>query len=261
MELGEIKVLMDAQIYEDHLVGVEMLECSPKLDECLGCVGRVLSEIQKVQNSMNSMYKPHGGKTTTKWQANDETEEKMTDLGMLLASNSLKRSNTLQKQSDLMVWRETSTARIELFSAIRCLKPTKNVFDNTLMELMQDVWHNREEDIDVGQLLPEWMVHGLDPHLLACTGECSRSVVNLPQCSEDVCQVVEWAIGVCVVSDVCGSNVALGAGAVLAAGNKQLFRVVADVHREDWVTSTRNTITADNLDAVNASLDKRFEDC
>ena len=255
-----MKVLTNAQIYKDHLVSVETLEHSMKLDECLRCVGGVLSKIQKVQNSTNSAYKLHGGKTATKRQANDETEEKMTNLGMLLASNSLKCSNTLQKQLDLMVQREMSTACIELFSAICCLEPTKNMFDNALVELMQDVWHNREEDIDVGQLLPERMVHGFDPCLLACTGEYSCGVINLPQCSKDVCQVVEWAIRVHVISNICGSNVTLGAGAVLVAGDKQLFRVVADVHHEDWVTLTCNTVTTDNLDAVNASLDKRFED-
>ena len=259
MELGEMKVLTNAQIYKDHLVSVETLEHSMKLDECLRCVGGVLSKIQKVQNSTNSAYKLHGGKTATKRQANDETEEKMTNLGMLLASNSLKCSNTLQKQLDLMVQREMSTACIELFSAICCLEPTKNMFDNALVELMQDVWHNREEDIDVGQLLPERMAHRLDPRLSACTGECSRGVVNLPQCSEDVCQVAEWAIGVRVISDVCGSDVTLGAGAILAASNEQLFWVVANVHRKDRVASSRNTVATNNLDAVNASLNERLE--
>lgn len=179
---------------------------------------------------------------------------------MLLACNSLKGGNPLQEKSYLMVRRETSTTGIELLSAISGLEPSENVFDNALMELMQDVGSDRQEDVDVGKLFPERMAHWLDSRLATCTGECGGSVVNLPKRGSDIREITQGVIGFGVVSDVCGRDVALGAGAILATGDKQLFGVVADVHRQDWVSSSRHTVTADNFDAVNASLDKRLED-
>ena len=55
---------------------------------------------------------------------------------MLLACDTLKCSNALQKEPDLMVRRETSAAGIELLSTVCRLKPTENVLDDTLMELV-----------------------------------------------------------------------------------------------------------------------------
>lgn len=180
---------------------------------------------------------------------------------MFLASNSLKRSDALQEESDLVVRRETSTAGIQFLRAICSFKPTEDMLDDTLMKLMQDVRSDGQEDVDVGELLPERMSYRLDACVATCPGECGRSVVSLPERSEDVGKVTQCAIRICVVSDVCRSDVALGTGGILAAGDEQLLGVVTNVHREDWVASPCNSITTDNFDAMDPSLDQWLEDC
>ena len=175
---------------------------------------------------------------------------------MFLAGDPLKRGNSFQKESNLMVWRETSTAGIQFLRAIGSFKPTEDVLDDTLMKLMQNVRSDGQEHVDIGQLLPERMSYRLDPRLATRAGERSRSVVNLPKCGEDIRQATQCTIGICVISNVSGSDVALGAGPVLAAGHKQLLGVITDVHGEDRVASLSNSVTADNLDAMNTRLDE-----
>ena len=103
------------------------------------------------------------------------------------------------------------------------------------------------------------MAHQLDPSFPAGSGECGHRVVNLTECSADLHEVAQWVIRIRVIPDVCQRDVALGAGAILAASNEQLFWVVANVHRKDRVASSRNTVATNNLDAVNASLNERLE--
>ena len=45
--------------------------------------------------------------------------------------------------------------------------------------------------------------------------------------------MMQWIIWICLIPDVSGTDVALGAGAILATGDEQLFGVVTNVHYKD----------------------------
>ena len=180
---------------------------------------------------------------------------------VLLSCDPLQGGDSLEKESDLMVWREAATACIQLLGAIRCLQPGQNVLDYALMELMEDIWRDGSEDVDVGKAFPEGMGDGLDSGLPASLVECSRCVLNLGKSIEDLDKITKRAVGVGVIAHLISWDVAFRAGSILATGDEELFRVVADIHGEDGMPAPHNAITTGYCNTVGPSQDERFEDC
>ena len=73
VKLGEVEMPTNAEIDEDGLVSMEILQCSVKLDQCFGCVCRVLCNVQKVKNCTYSMDQVHRREAIMERKSNDKT--------------------------------------------------------------------------------------------------------------------------------------------------------------------------------------------
>ena len=118
-----------------------------------------------------------------------------------------------------MVRRKPTAPRIDLRSTIGFGEPGNKMLDDALIKLVKDVRRDSEEDVGVREVLPEGMTYRLDAYSAAGTSEGSRGLVDGFECVEDLPKVAEWPFSVCCVADLLTSDVALGACAVLAAGD------------------------------------------
>ena len=78
---------------------------------------------------------------------------------MFFTSNSLKRRDTLGEESCLRVRRKPATACVNLRRTVGLFEPRDDVFDNPLMELVEDVGVDRPEDIDAWKVFPVGVDH------------------------------------------------------------------------------------------------------
>lgn len=84
-----------------------------------------------------------------------------------------------------MIWRKTTTPSIDLSIAHCRANPGNNMFQNPLIKLMKNIGRDGVVDINEGQVLPEWLLNGLDSSGGACTGEGQWSFTYFLQCFDD----------------------------------------------------------------------------
>jgi hypothetical protein len=65
----------------------------------------------------------------------------------------------------IVVWRETSATSIDLVVSIGSFDPVKQIFEDTLIKLMEDVGRYRAVDVYKREITPKWLSHGLDAQL------------------------------------------------------------------------------------------------
>ena len=64
--------------------------------------------------------------------------------------------------------------------------------DDALMELVEDIWSDGSENIDIWQVLPERMVNRLDTHLMTCTRKGRCRSIDFIESVENIVEVPEW---------------------------------------------------------------------
>lgn len=133
------------------------------------------------------------------------------------------------------------------------------MFDNTLIELVQNVRGYQLKYIGPLQFFPEGVCRWLDSsHLAVFPVGGGRYLIESLQCGKDVLQVTEGVDF--VVTKAIGWDGTLWTGAKLAACAKELFRVVTDKAGEKRVTTVDISIAEDHLNAVGTSSFEGFSD-
>jgi len=99
----------------------------------------------------------------------DERKEDPAHLVVLLASNTGEGGDTFSEGTKVMIWRQTATPRIYLLSPNRFGNPTDDVFDGSLINLMQEIRSYRTEDVGIREVSPKRIDDGLYPGRRACT--------------------------------------------------------------------------------------------
>ena len=84
------------------------------------------------------------------------------------------------KDLNMIIWWESLTSRIDLSSPTCTSQPGKKVFKYTLVKLVEYIQSYQMINIDVWELLPEWVIYWLDTSV--CTGFLICFCVHLSQC-------------------------------------------------------------------------------
>lgn len=151
-----------------------------------------------------------------------------------------------------MVKRKPVTLCIDLIFAISCLKPPNEVFDNTLVQLVQDIGCDQEINVGVQKVGPEQRDDRLDPSLHAGLGESLQAFAQHADGIENIFKITKIACAVCVIADVCAVNRTLQTFTGLASSDKQLLGVVSNIHGKYGMPMEEDTITTCNLYTINA---------
>ena len=104
------------------------------------------------------------------------------------------------------------------------------------------------------------MEERFDAGLTASSCERVRTFINGRQCIEDSVKVAKWSRGLRQLANSIAWDVALRTFTRLAAGDKDLLGVVANVGGEYGMTTTDQTITTDKLHAANTGRCQGGED-
>ena len=116
---------------------------------------------------------------------------------MLFACDATEGGYPFGEVAQTVIGGKPATARVDLSLAVRFLEPRDEMFDYTLVQLVEDVGGDRVEDIRIRKLFPERMEKGFDSGILAGTGECARPIVEGGEGIENVCEISKGSGGVC----------------------------------------------------------------
>jgi hypothetical protein len=76
-----------------------------------------------------------------------------------------------------MIWRQTAATRVNLLGP-KFNEPPDQVFENALLKLMEDIWHDGKKYIREGKMFPEWTVCGLKVGFTTRCVKCRWIVVT-----------------------------------------------------------------------------------
>ena len=86
--------------------------------------------------------------------------------------------------------------------------PGKQVLDDALMELVEDIWCDGVVDVGVGEILPEWVHNWLDSGILTCMSKCCGIIivygVKCIKYGLQITQLRSLNVAQLIVSDVTG---------------------------------------------------------
>lgn len=156
-----------------------------------------------------------------------------------------------------VVYRKTRAAGVDLFYTVGVLNPRDEVLDYSLIELMQDVGSDGDEDVGVGEVLPEGVVDRLDANLSARLRKGKGTLIEGSEGIEDLGEVSEWSRSICRTPEIISMDVALRALAVLAAHDEELLGIVANISGEDWMSATNDTIAASKVHTTDTDRSER----
>jgi len=139
MEFWKVEVCPNPKINEDGFIFMEPPKSSFEVTKCFSCVSWQLGKIQKVQDTADYTEEAHWRVVPRQLHPNDEAKKNSADITVFLASNTRERGNPFGEVVKVMVWRKSTTSCINLRGTKDRLNPIDNMFDNTLVELVQDV--------------------------------------------------------------------------------------------------------------------------
>ena len=128
-------------------------------------------------------------------------------------------------------------ASVELLRSIRRLGPVEKMFDDALVELMENVGRDGKEDVRVRQVFPKRMEKRLDTCCATCFCESARTVVDGGQGVEDVLEVTDGSRWLWRGTNFVARDSALWTLPSLAASHKDLLWVVTNI----WAKTVDDT--------------------
>lgn len=95
--MGQVEVLVNAELNKDALIGVEIMEGPTKDSQGFRGVHRVLSEVDKVEQSSSGPNKGNWGCAVGEVHIDNESKEDPAHVGMFFSSEAGKRGDSLHK--------------------------------------------------------------------------------------------------------------------------------------------------------------------
>ena len=97
VKLGQVEVLANAELNKDVFIGVKIMEGPTKELQGFGGVHRVLSEVEKVEQSSSGPNKGNWGCAIGEVHINNESKEDPAHVSMFFSSEAGKRGDSLRK--------------------------------------------------------------------------------------------------------------------------------------------------------------------
>ena len=147
---------------------------------------------------------------------------------MFFASYSRESCYSIHKKVDIVIWGKMFAPCIDFCFTEGCCKPSTQVLEATLDDLVEDVGRDRSEDIEIWEALPEWVVNRLDVRLSTCLSEFRGIIISEGKGVKDRLQIAQSALGFIIAKLIMG-NEAFGAFPILGARDEGLFGVISSV--------------------------------
>src|ERR1700741_2313067 len=87
---------------------------------------------------------------------------------MFFSRHSRKTGYSFCEDACVMIWGHSMTSCIDFCGSTSLDQPVFKMLEHTLVELMQDIWHYRSENMDIWKAFPERINDGLDTSVFAC---------------------------------------------------------------------------------------------
>ena len=94
----------------------------------------------------------------------------------------------------MVVRGETTAPSIDLCISTCSPNPCNEVFEKTLIQLVEDIGHDRVVDVDKRKIFPKNTLNRFDSCISACLGEFSSSFINGVESFDDFLGVVRLEI-------------------------------------------------------------------